>query len=435
MSLRWPLPIGIWALAAALAALPVAAENPCTAPASRALVLSGGGSKGAFQAGAVYHLVVHRGCDFIEISGTSVGALNGALLAQAPRSDDPAASLEHLRAAADNLIAEWGSIESSRDVMRSRPLGKLRVALFGLDSVADFEPLHAFVRERVSLERLAAGRELRIGTMSLGDGRYREIVVNRDGRVDRDTAHAFIVGSAIVPLFGRMPIIAPPEGGPTQQFGDGGVRHATPIRSYFRTCTPSAECMPLTGPTTPAHPRVEQLFVVVTSPYTRHDDLRPVFDPKAIDPRSGQIDDGRRILVRLFDLLVDTLYRDDLDDALMYNDLLAAASAAAGGTFPLGSFNSSGNVSLPYTIAVIAPQREDADPMSMFDVTPQVQRREMYCGCLAAAEWLRTQHGEAPMIDRCFERFPALPARSGSRSPPAFEPAVCRTADARPRGD
>jgi NTE family protein len=422
-----------WTLAVLLAPMTALAQDPCAEPAARALVLGSGGSKGAFQAGAVYHLVVHRGCDFTEISGTSVGALNGALLAQAPRSDDPEVSLAQLRAAAEGLVEEWGGLTTSRAVMRSRPLGKVRFALFGLDSVENFEPLHEFVREHVELDRLAAGRELRIGTMSLNDGRYREIVLNGDGRVDRASAHDFIAGSAIVPVFGRLPVITPPEGGAGLQFGDGGIRHATPIRSYFQACDGGGACMPLTGANTPPHPPIEQIFVVVTSPYARYDDTRPVFDPKAIDARSGRIEDGRRILVRVVDLLVDTLYRDDLDDVLIYNEVLGALDAAsAEPPFPLGSFNRVGRVSKPYEIAIVAPQREESDPMSIFDVSPQKLHREMYCGCLAADEGLRVQYGVASQAERCAERFPAVP---GNRRRPfvAHEPAVCRADTGEPR--
>lgn len=416
----------IWVLAALLAPLTALAQDPCATPAARALVLGSGGSKGAFQAGAVYHLVVHRGCDFAEISGTSVGALNGALLAQAARSDDPATSLAHLRAAADSLIDEWATFKSRRDIMRLRPLGKLRFVLLGLDSVGDFEPLHAFVREHVSLERLSAGRELRVGTMSLDDGRYREVLLNRAGRVDQTTARDFIAASAILPAFGRMPVITPPEGGPPLRFGDGGIRHATPIRSYFQACAPGSECTPLAGASTPAHPQIEQIFVIVTSPYARYHDLRSALAAPARDARSGRIDDGRRILLQLVDLLTYTLYREDLDDALMYNDLLAAhAPVVPPSTFRLGSFNRRGDVSLPYAIAIIAPEREYSDPLSIFDLEPQTQRREMYCGCLAADERMRAQYGLASQAEACAERFPALPG-TRRRAAPAHEPTICR---------
>jgi hypothetical protein len=433
-SLRRLVVAPVCLLATALVSLPAAAADPCAQPAARALVLGSGGAKGAFEAGAIYHLVVNRGCDFVEIAGNSVGALNGALLAQAARSDDPATSLANLRAAADGLVDRWFEITSSRFAMRSRPAGRLRLALFGLDSIKSFEALHTFVRTHVDLDRLAAGRELRIGTTSFDDGHYREILINPGGHVDHDTAHDFIFGSAIVPVFGRMPVITPPNGGRPLQLGDGGVRHQTPVTSYFTSCSSEPDagrtgtCAPLTGPNTPPHPRIEQLFVVVTSPFDRHDDARPVFNPKAVDPRTGQIDDGRQILVRMFDLLVDTLYRDDLHDMLVYNDLLAwhAGNAAnAGGVFPLGSFNRIDDMSLPYEVGVIAPQREESDPMSIFEISVQKQRREMFCGCIAADELMQTQYGQASLADRCIARFPGVAAKRRQAAEAPLDPAVC----------
>ncbi len=430
-----------WALslicAAALLPELAQAEDPCAETHARALVLSGGGSKGAFEAGAAYHLIVHRGCDFGEISGSSVGALNGALLAQAAAATDAPQSLANLRDAAENLIDEWARIDNARDVMRTRPLGKLRFALFGLDSVADFTPLRKFVGERVSLARLAVGRELRVGTMSFVDGRYREIVINAGGQVDTATAHEFIFSSAVVPVFGRMPELAPPASNSRAlQFADAGVRHPTPVTSYFLTCRPAEDarappaCRPLTGGNTPPHPRTEQIFVVVTSPYSPRNDLRPVADPRAFDRRGGTITDGRWILVRMFDVLSDSLYRDDLDDMLLYNELLgwrAQAPTGAPGAFPLGSYNSSpsGAAGLPYELALVAPQREDADPMSLFDVRPATQRRQMFCGCIAADDTMRKSYGLASMADRCSTRFPGL---SGPRDETeiALEPALCR---------
>jgi hypothetical protein len=425
--------LALWSAATAVS-LPAHAADPCHGPIARALVLGTGGSKGAFEAGAIYHLIVHRGCDFVEISGNSVGALNGALLAQAPRSKDPAESLANLRDSAENLVKEWGSFESGRDVMRTRPLSKIRFALFGLDSLENFAPLRAFVETRVAPDRLAAGRELRVGTMSFDDGHYHEILINRDGRVDPKTAHDFIFASAIVPVFGRMPVIPQPGDRKALQFNDAGVRHSTPVTSYFETCSPAsggtaATCTPLTGSNTPPHPRIEQLFVIVTSPYTRRDDTHPVFNSKAVNPRTGQIDDGRQILVRMFDLLIDTLFRADLDDMLTYNDLLAwhAGAPLAAQPFSLGSFNRTGDgTALPYEIALIAPQREESDPMRIFDVAPETQRREMFCGCIAADTLMQRQYGQASMADRCGARFPALSPARRRGAPAPLTPAVCR---------
>src|SRR5207245_1660047 len=61
--------------------VPAGAETVeyCAPGINRALVLSGGGLKGAFQAGAVYHLIVQRRCDFREFAGVSVGSLNAVI--------------------------------------------------------------------------------------------------------------------------------------------------------------------------------------------------------------------------------------------------------------------------------------------------------------------------------------------------------------------
>jgi hypothetical protein len=362
------------------------------------------------------------------------------LLAQAAGSDDAAVSLVNLRGAAESLVDEWVAIGGSRDVMRTRPLGKIRFALFGLDSVADLEPLRQFIVDRVALDKLASGRELRVGLTTFVDGRYHEIVINSGERGDAQNAHEIIFGGAVVPLFGRM-VRTPPPGssaGPLQ-LADGGLRHATPVTSYFSACRDESEsngarlCVPLTGAHTPAHPRTEQLFVIVTSPFARRNDLRPVVDASAFDRNGGTITDGRQILVRMFDLLVDTMYRDDLDDMLTYNDLIAwyvgaTASGAPLPSFPLGSYNTAdaaASHSLPYEIVLVGPEREDADPMTIFNVEPATQRRQLYCGCIAADDAMRTQVGLVGMADRCVARFTGRAARR-AESEVSLDPAICR---------
>jgi predicted acylesterase/phospholipase RssA len=410
------------------------AADPCAGDAPRALVLGSGGSKGAFEAGAAYHLIVQRGCDFAEISGNSVGALNGSLLAQAARSDDRAQSLANMQAAAERLVAEWGAIRSARDMMRTRPLAKIRFALLGLDSIEDFRPLREFIRTRVDTAKLAAGRELRVGAMSFTDGRYHEFLLNHDG-VAEPAAQDFIYVSALVPVFARMPVITPPHGGTPLQLGDGGLRHATPVTSYFEQCTAmgpaAAACTPLTGANTPPHPRIEQLFVVVTTPYTERNDLKPVADPSAVDPATGAIEDGRKVLVRMFDVVLDTMHRTDLDDMLLFNDVLVwqARAPDVAAPFPVGSFNRASPTapSRPYEIGLIAPRRDDSNPLSIFKAEPATQRERLYCGCVAADQMMQTRFRQAPMTDQCAARFPALPPKRRRAATPVFTPAVCGT--------
>ncbi|HME80935.1 MAG TPA: patatin-like phospholipase family protein [Candidatus Eremiobacteraceae bacterium] len=69
----------------------------------RALILSGGGARGAYETGAALSLLQHEPFDII--CGTSIGAMNGALVAQ----DE-----------ADKLEQAWRSI-ASLDVLRPAP--------------------------------------------------------------------------------------------------------------------------------------------------------------------------------------------------------------------------------------------------------------------------------------------------------------------------
>ena len=184
----------------------------------------------------------------------------------------------------------------------------------------------------------------------------------------------------------------------------------------------ASECVPLTGADTPPHPRIEQLFVVVTSPYA----------PNTERKRSAPLDDGRRVLAALGNLLVDRLHRDDLDDMLLFNDLLAWNSRAPGDTvtptFPLGSFNRSADTGAPkpYEIAVISPKRPNSNPLSIFDVDAPTQRRQMFCGCVAADEVMQSQFGLARLSERCATRFPAVSVKRHRSEAATLTPAICR---------
>jgi len=61
-------------------------QLPALAEGGAGLVLSGGGAKGAYQVGVVKCLADHGVC-LSTIAGTSVGALNGAVIAAAPDLD------------------------------------------------------------------------------------------------------------------------------------------------------------------------------------------------------------------------------------------------------------------------------------------------------------------------------------------------------------
>lgn len=430
----------LWRVIAVLifSSLSVAAQNPCTEQHSRALVMGGGGSKGAFQAGAVYHLVAHRGCDFVEISGTSVGALNGAILAQAQTEPDPSNSISRLKSQTDSLVSMWEGIRSTKDVVKGRPMATLRFGLFGLESMKNFQPLHNLLEKNVIPERLQDGRSLRVGTVSFNDGRYHELVLNGDGKLNPNAIdHLF--GSAILPMFGTMPRI------PVQttaaklepvQFADGALRHTIPLNSYFQVCGSVRDeekvldrCSSIDGSVNPAHQPVEQLFVITTSPYERGQLVRPVFDPTAFSGNTRQIRDGRKVMSRALDLLMDTMYRSDLDSAYLHNDLLrwqaGQSSSLDGTTFPVRSYNvlpqETGLAPRPYVMAVIVPEKEDAEITAMLDFSPVRIAEQLYCGCVAADRMMQEEFDAVSMAGSCRERF--RPKRQIAKSKNPVEPA------------
>src|SRR3954454_14587845 len=152
----------------------------CDPAKKRALVLSGGGLKGAFQAGAIYHFTVHRSCDFTEIAGVSVGSLNAVILAQAQRDESPEASLKNMAGQAEKLVDPWQSIRSSKQILKPRWPGwtwalAARYGLFGTESINTFDPLMHLITTNVDIDAWDASRPVRVVSVSLWDGTYAEV--------------------------------------------------------------------------------------------------------------------------------------------------------------------------------------------------------------------------------------------------------------------
>lgn len=118
------------------------------------LVLAGGGAKGAYQAGAVKYLAE---VDFVPqvIAGTSIGALNGAILAS------------HLsfKFAANRMWELWTELGQS-DIIKSQ-IGKYLSQMLrsfklsqNSQSLFDSTPIETFLRHTVDPQQLRTGIEL-----------------------------------------------------------------------------------------------------------------------------------------------------------------------------------------------------------------------------------------------------------------------------------
>jgi NTE family protein len=172
----------------------------------RALVLSGGGVKGAFQLG-VLHRWLSEGRKYDIYCGVSVGAINAAYLAQFMKSE----SAEAFKGLRDL----WMSIDDS-DVKKGWCLGKL--AALWKTSLYDSSPLRSLVQSQIDPVRLSmCGQKLRIISVSLDTGK-----AHCANEWD-DKIHDRILASAAFPAM-LTPIRIQGE-----LFVDGGVRNVTPL--------------------------------------------------------------------------------------------------------------------------------------------------------------------------------------------------------------
>jgi NTE family protein len=173
-----------------------------------AFVLGGGGVLGAVEVGMLRALF-ERGILPDLVLGTSVGALNGAMVASDPSS-----------AVIDRLIGLWQQASQTRDVYGDRPLRTVRRAVTTRTHIYSAEPLKERLRDE------------------LGDVTFEELPVQFQvcaASIERSAEHWFesgplvpaIVASAAVP--GLLPPAEVETEYGVEHFLDGGLVNSIPV--------------------------------------------------------------------------------------------------------------------------------------------------------------------------------------------------------------
>ncbi|PJA30326.1 MAG: hypothetical protein CO189_00255 [candidate division Zixibacteria bacterium CG_4_9_14_3_um_filter_46_8] len=234
----------------------------------RALVLSGGGAKGCFQVGALDYLINTKNLSFDLICGVSVGALNGAMIAQ---SDF------------ELLKQVWLNITSARDTYRKRwgfilGIGHILGALLGKDSLYDNTPLKNLIDRYIDQAKIiSSGRRLRVGAVSLYDGAIHSIPESHPN------LKMAILASTAIPL-AFSPINISDD---LMSMVDGGVRDVTPLK----------EAIDLGA---------DEIYVILCS-------------PSELKKTKRDYANSLEIVLRTLDILTNEIYRNDIRTCLRYN--------------------------------------------------------------------------------------------------------------------
>jgi NTE family protein len=169
-----------------------------------AFVLGGGGVLGAVEVGMLRALF-ERGILPDLVLGTSVGALNGAMVASDPSS-----------AVIDRLIGLWQQASQTREVYGDRPLRTVRRAVTTRTHIYSAEPLKERLRDE------------------LGDVTFEELPVQFQvcaASIERAAEHWFSTGPVVEAVIASaaVPGLLPPARIGDEHFLDGGIVNSIPV--------------------------------------------------------------------------------------------------------------------------------------------------------------------------------------------------------------
>ena len=221
---------------------PPTSPHPC----KLALVLPGGGARGAFQVGVLKALVelLPAGVPnpFCILSGTSAGAINSVVLAS---------RAQRLRFAVNEMERVWGNFESSM-VFRSDALTMLKSSMHWLAalvfgglgvgnprSLLNNEPLRALLSRNVRFPMIQSNIDRgfleAVAVTAAGYGSARSVTFFQANEMHRSWARTRRVGRReqlnLDHLMASIavPMIFPPVAIGGEYFGDGAMRQATPL--------------------------------------------------------------------------------------------------------------------------------------------------------------------------------------------------------------
>lgn len=237
----------------------------------RALVLSGGGSKGAYQAGALKFILGEKNVEYDVFCGVSVGAINCAFLSMFASGEE--------KQSASLLVDLWSQLNTSKIYKRWSPFGRWH-AVWN-KSFYDSSPLSHLLKKNLDLDKIrSSGKKVNVGTVSLSSGKYTIFDQTSEYFIDAVIASASFPGMLTpVSFMGQLWI-------------DGGVKEISPIKKAIEM-------------------GADEIDVIITSPQTRIKHF--IENPTTVD-----------VLKRSIDLSTDKIMANDIEKVQMHNILAEA---------------------------------------------------------------------------------------------------------------
>lgn len=231
-----------------------------------ALVLSGGGAKGAFQAAVAKYAHDYADYRWGLISGVSVGALNGALMAMN----------RYL-----HLEAIWKNI-SNRKVYSGKRNWWAYVKMFlGADAIHGHGPLRKMIEREVDPTKMSV--PFSIGAVSLTTGEYVRFEPGNPEFLDA------LLASTAIPIF--FPPVDVSDRYPSMV--DGGIRNLTPVGDVL-------------------HEEPDEIVIINCN-------------PRKLARMDRKPDDGIEVGERSLEIMMNEIFLNDVDNFCRINRLVLQA--------------------------------------------------------------------------------------------------------------
>ncbi len=191
----------------------------------KALVLSGGSIKGAFQAGAIKDILTSGTFQPDVIYGTSVGCLNGAFIAERAGRAVAAGSAPNWIQIANELEMFWLKNINSFEKIGSKKSGfslLFNVLFKKFDGFIDTKPLRRLVRKTIDIQYLKKS-PIDFFACSVNLKTSKAVYADAKNEQFTEDMYDYIIASTAIPMV--MPVRMIREA----PFVDGGIREIAPL--------------------------------------------------------------------------------------------------------------------------------------------------------------------------------------------------------------